>query len=357
MIKKVLFFALVIFPIMACNGNTKKTVETGNTETNQESTQTHSAEAIKASIDVGSIWHNGTEWFKVRKEGDVFVFFGGSLHEGGAVFGLKANGNNSYKVVPALWENDPEMEAEPSLSARGLFGFEPNELTAEMKVFDGKPVIVIKHKTQGVRSVLLKSADKEMEALDKACKADMAQWMAGKWQSKDGQQYIFKADQSYAFPSGSGKYQFEYVYDTPSDIIILNDGSHWGVENAKGKMTLTEMKQDSQDEELWEPVNGGKTIQLTLSAEEQQQWRYEFASTQPLTVGMLSNYDKEDLRIMRNEIWARHGYRFNSPDLQQRFQKVKGYKQVADNSQVRLTPLEQLNVETIKAVEERTEEW
>ena len=51
MIKRVLFFALVIFPIMACNGNTKKTVETGNAETNQQSTQTPSAEAIKASRD------------------------------------------------------------------------------------------------------------------------------------------------------------------------------------------------------------------------------------------------------------------------------------------------------------------
>ena len=336
--------------MVACNGNTKKTVETE--ETNEEQT----AQATP-TINVGSYWHNGTEHFQVRKDGDVLVFFGGSLHEGGSVFGLKEQGNNHYKVVPALWENDPEMEAEASLSARGLLGLEPADLTAEAKVFNGKTVIVIKHKKLGVRSVLLNVAHDGMQELDVATKASMAQWIAGDWQSADGQRYSLKADQSYTFPSGSGKYKFEYVYDMPDNVIMLNDGSHWRVESAKGKMTLTQMRQDSQDEELWEPLEGGKTISLSLTAEEQQKWRYEFASTEVLTVGMIDIYDKEDLRVMRNEIWARHGYRFNSPDLQRRFEKVKGYKPVADNSQVRLTPLEQLNVETIKAVEERTEEW
>lgn len=356
MIRKSLFLTVALISMMACNGNAKKTAETGETGTNQESTQTQSAEAVKASIEVGSKWHDGLEWFQVRKDGDVLVFFGGTLHEGGSVFGLKANGNNRYKVVPALWENDPEMEAEASVSARGMLGLEPNDLTAELKAFDGKPVIVIKHKTLGVRSVLL-STDDGMKALDASMQASMAQWMSGNWQSADGKRYTLKADQSYSFPSGSGKYKFEYVYDTPYNVITLNDGSHWSVEAAKGKLTLTEVKQDSQDEELWEPMNGGKTISLSLSPEDQQQWRYGFASTQPLTVGMIEGYDKEDLRIMRNEIWARHGYKFNSPDLQQRFSKVKGYKPVADNNQVHLTPLEQLNAETIKAVEERTEEW
>ena len=355
--RKTLFMTVALISLMACNGNAKKTADMGDTSSEPQTSQTQSAEDVTATIDVGSVWQDGLEWFQVRKEGDVLVFFGGTLHEGGSVFGLKANGGNRYKVVPALWENDPEMEAEASVSARGLLGLEPNDLSAELKVFDGKPIIVIKHKTQGVRSVLLRVEGNGMQGLEQSMKASLAQWMSGKWQGNDGKRYTMQPDQSYSFPTGSGKYKVVSVYEIPTSIIALNDGSHWSVESANGKMTLTEVKQDIQDEELWEPVNGGKIIQLSLSPEDQQQWRYGFASTVPLTVGMIEMYDKEDLRIMRNEIWARHGYKFNSPDLQQRFSKVKGYKPVADNSQVHLTPLEQLNAETIKALEERTEEW
>lgn len=57
------------------------------------------------------------------------------------------------------------------------------------------------------------------------------------------------------------------------------------------------------------------------------------------------------LRIMRNEIMARHGYRFQSKDLQEYFSSMPWYKPAASNDEVKLSFIERLNVELIKAVE------
>ncbi len=91
--------------------------------------------------------------------------------------------------------------------------------------------------------------------------------------------------------------------------------------------------------------------------------RYHFTKTNlekgrfPYTSHVLLNdkqfrkYDKKMLRIMRNEILARHGYHFQSKDLQEYFGKQPWYHPASSNDQVELSLLEQLNVELIKYVE------
>jgi len=58
---------------------------------------------------------------------------------------------------------------------------------------------------------------------------------------------------------------------------------------------------------------------------------------------------------MRNEIYARHGYVFSSADLKAHFAKMSWYKPLNDNSKVQLSQLEQLNVDLIKAWENKSE--
>jgi hypothetical protein len=48
---------------------------------------------------------------------------------------------------------------------------------------------------------------------------------------------------------------------------------------------------------------------------------------------------------------ARHGYRFQSKDLQEYFDKQPWYKPAASNASVKLSLVEQLNVDLIKSVE------
>lgn len=79
--------------------------------------------------------------------------------------------------------------------------------------------------------------------------------------------------------------------------------------------------------------------------------RFLFTADQVINEGLLEQYDYQTLRLMRNEIMARHGYSFNSPDLQSYFDKTSWYKPVSQD--IKLSPVEKINVEIIKLVENR----
>ena len=70
-----------------------------------------------------------------------------------------------------------------------------------------------------------------------------------------------------------------------------------------------------------------------------------------LNTPYLWNIPREQLRLMRNEILARHGYVFQSKDLRDYFSKKWWYKPAANNSAVKLNVIEQTNVELIKSEE------
>jgi hypothetical protein len=80
--------------------------------------------------------------------------------------------------------------------------------------------------------------------------------------------------------------------------------------------------------------------------------RFFYASTILLNDHQFSSFDKSTLRIMRNAILARHGYRFQSKDLQEYFANEPWYKPAASNDGIRLSFIEQLNVELIKQMED-----
>ena len=66
----------------------------------------------------------------------------------------------------------------------------------------------------------------------------------------------------------------------------------------------------------------------------------------------LENKDAWELRIMRNEIYARHGYIFKLPELNEYFMKQSWYKPVSEDVTNSLTPIEKENIELIKRYEE-----
>ena len=78
--------------------------------------------------------------------------------------------------------------------------------------------------------------------------------------------------------------------------------------------------------------------------------RFNFASYVLLNKHLLSRYKKSVMRIMRNSILAKHGYRFQSKDLQEYFGAQDWYMP-QNNEDVKLSFVEQLNVELIKTAE------
>lgn len=81
--------------------------------------------------------------------------------------------------------------------------------------------------------------------------------------------------------------------------------------------------------------------------------RYPDASRRVLTTADLRGYSQVDLRLMRNEIFARYGLRFNSQDLKAHFSAQPWYQPNADKVDHLLTDLERANIETILAQEKK----
>ena len=80
---------------------------------------------------------------------------------------------------------------------------------------------------------------------------------------------------------------------------------------------------------------------------------YHITSSRLLTEEDIKGFSKSDLSIMRNEIFARHGYIFRDPMLQEYFSQMPWYTpQQADISQITLSSVEENNVLFIKRYEQ-----
>lgn len=80
---------------------------------------------------------------------------------------------------------------------------------------------------------------------------------------------------------------------------------------------------------------------------------YPFASSKKLTKNELTKFSKEELRKIRNEIFARYGYRFTSKELKLHFEGKAWYKPKLENVDRYLTAIEKENIETIKKLENK----
>ncbi len=79
--------------------------------------------------------------------------------------------------------------------------------------------------------------------------------------------------------------------------------------------------------------------------------RFPEASDRILSRSELAGYSSWDLRIMRNEIFAKYGYIFKSEDLRNYFSQQSWYKPRYSDVSGRLTSTERQNAATIKSME------
>ncbi len=75
--------------------------------------------------------------------------------------------------------------------------------------------------------------------------------------------------------------------------------------------------------------------------------RYPELSTWKLSIQALKNKSREELRLMRNEIFAAHGFIFKAEDAKRYFKSQKWYSPQYSDVSDRLTPIEKNNVDLI----------
>ncbi|MFD2601928.1 YARHG domain-containing protein [Flavobacterium suzhouense] len=76
------------------------------------------------------------------------------------------------------------------------------------------------------------------------------------------------------------------------------------------------------------------------------------ASTDVLTEESLKNFKKVDLEIIKNSIYARHGYAFKKKAFRDFFESNEWYVPLSDNVDKELTKLEKKNIALLKRMEE-----
>ncbi len=78
---------------------------------------------------------------------------------------------------------------------------------------------------------------------------------------------------------------------------------------------------------------------------------YPQASQVLLSPSDLSSFSRYDLKIMRNEIYARHGFIFKTPEMKSYFSQQFWYKGQYNNVTSMLSTIEKQNIELIKKYE------
>jgi hypothetical protein len=84
---------------------------------------------------------------------------------------------------------------------------------------------------------------------------------------------------------------------------------------------------------------------------------YPQSSTKRLKESDVENLRPADLRIMRNEIYARHGYAFQLADMRKHFDAKDWYMAVSQDVTDNLTETERKNAELIKRYEKYSAEY
>jgi hypothetical protein len=134
-----------------------------------------------------------------------------------------------------------------------------------------------------------------------------------------------------------------------------------GTNKTDGTFDLVISKNDHTLTGKWTPFNhakGGRHYNLVRKnfKYDPSLGQYPEASTRLLNSADVNNLIKDELRVMRNEVYARHGYCFKLAEVRQMFEGYDWYMPVSTDVRMKLTAIEQKNEKLIKQFEKYAEE-
>jgi len=314
-------------------------------------------------------WTDGTSYYrpffadlknienKPRMNGDTIFFLGGSLHEAGW-------------TIDVLLANDGKMTV-----ANDNDAFKGDKV--EFRKVGSETLLIFSDvRTDVVKSVLKKFSG----ALSDRYEDDYRQYFfAGtyKHNNSSGDPIVFNRNQSVVsgFPKkGENAYTFVEAYEAPVNILSFNDKEIYEVKKTLTGLELIPMKPDPKYEDEWKEHkdayyltedNAKAKIVLIKTAEgqsglpvgtfplvsKQVMTRYELVRYAGGDIHSNSSYHKH-LQIMRNEIFARYGYKFAvGGEMAKHFGEQAWYKPQFDDVTSKLTEIELINIALIQLLE------
>lgn len=282
-------------------------------------------------IKAGSLWYSGSLVYDANPDED------GSVR----MTAMAEGEEHAFLITPAMGGTDL---FEVSDSPNGEINSYDYAAYARRIRQDGLDVICFYDRQNRLTDVMQATQDQDAQTLN------VKQWMAllcGNYKTEGGAAFEI-ADTWFAYKG----------YDYPLEPVTFN-GMVTGVLDfgdtepfvgrleavpTRDGLLLTEVKME--DGEPWFE----RTVSSYALKWAGNQSRFAFASDILLN-GVLHRYDKSLLRVMRNAILASHGYVFRSKDLKSYFEAQPWYHPAANNANIQLSLLKQLNIALIQAAE------
>ena len=136
------------------------------------------------------------------------------------------------------------------------------------------------------------------------------------------------------------------LFGSCQDMKNSNEENKKSMELKEKELELRERELDLKEKELADKSNN-QTENLSSGTK----GNYPEVSLIKLTDTHLQNRDEWELRIMRNEVFARYGYIFKLPELREYFILQNWYTPKYDDVSNMLSELEKENVEKIRKYE------
>ena len=316
-------------------------------------TRTGSAPKSQKTDLTQHTWSDGFEAYNVKQGADgMLLFKGGSLHEGGACFALEPAGGEFYRLQPYPGADFPSS----SVGEKGNI--------VRVRPY-GYGVYLVVYNAQDLPVNVLAPIDD----LRKTTEQQLADYyLAGEYRTRDGRTITFfpgsainpkeRKVKGLTKDGEAVRYTFGEEYDTPAPIVVLPDGTAYRVEKTDKGLTI---RKTTEGEYGWS--DEGQVVVRDarrtgfVSAVSWVPGDFPCAVLEPLTTGILSQFTLGELRLMRNEIYARRGLRFaGGGEMQKHFESKDWYHPEADDVSDRLTELDALNIELIRREEKRRTE-
>jgi len=294
---------------------------------------------------------------KPRANGDTIFLCGGSLHEGGYTLKILLDAAGKMKIAETDYQytkGDPVeyrlVGGEVILIIRDV---RTNAAKAAFKKFDGN----LRNKiTGGIRRYLL----------------------AGRYLPANGSggNILFAPEKEAVSGfkgSGEKSYRFIQEYETPAHKLFFGDKEAYLVTKTLTGLELAPLCPHPEYGEEIDWVEEGDmlvvdkkkpVIRLNKTAElipGLPAGRFPLASVEVMTLAQLSCYagnpQLANLQVMRNEIYARHGYKFKAGgEMARYFGQQEWYRPQFDDVTSKLTDIERINIELIQALEKDLKE-
>ena len=289
-------------------------------------------------------WTNGDCEYHVTSEGNMLLFHGFDWYEGGLGFALNKQANGTM-VISEL-QND-------------VFSFHCSEQylggTVEYKVLNGQEVLLVRNAKGALVDAFVNNNMIDMLT------SSVVSYLSGSYSGADGKVYVFSVNTPHVSGFGNKEqYTVEALYYLPGFIISFEGSNPYLVtgdprSHVNGiTLRFQPCVKDEYDE--WIPQEAGHfeitKFNWSCTADKTIPGRYPYTSTKVMTHGELILFTNNELDIMRNEIFARHGHIFKTTRYSDYFNAQPWYKGTVNDATSLLTEIEQANVEQIKTVQE-----